>query len=136
MYPIFTDFDCAFPSLTFALATGVGKTRLMGTFITYLYTNKGIKNFLVVAPNLTINNKLINDLANSGHKKYFFKGVGCFTFLPNVISGDDYKTVKFQNFGDINIFVYNAQKFNSKDESRKFNSKHENLGSINEYWLC
>ena len=129
MYPIFTDFDRAFPSLTFALATGVGKTRLMGTFITYLYTNKNIKNFLVVAPSLTIYNKLINDLANSGHKKYVFNGVGCFKFPPNIISGDDYRTVKFQRFGDINIFVYNAQKFNSKDESRRFNALNENIGS-------
>ena len=28
-YPIFTEFERAFTSLTFALATGVGKTRLM-----------------------------------------------------------------------------------------------------------
>ena len=129
LYPIFTDFDRAFPSLTFALATGVGKTRLMGTFITYLYTNKNIKNFLVVAPSLTIYNKLINDLANNSSKKYVFNGVGCFAFPPNIISGDDYRTVKFQRFGDINIFVYNAQKFNSKDDSRKFNEKNENIGT-------
>ena len=43
-YPICTDFERKFISLTFALATGVGKTRLMGAFITYLYTNYGIKN--------------------------------------------------------------------------------------------
>ena len=31
------DFERDFPSLCFALATGVGKTRLMGAFIAYLY---------------------------------------------------------------------------------------------------
>lgn len=31
MYPICTDFERDFMSLTFALATGVGKTRLMVT---------------------------------------------------------------------------------------------------------
>src|SRR5947209_4780255 len=31
------DFERDFPSLCFALATGVGKTRLMGAFIIYLY---------------------------------------------------------------------------------------------------
>ena len=129
MYPIFTEFDRAFPSLTFALATGVGKTRLMGTFITYLYTNKNIKNFLVVAPSLTIYNKLINDLSNTSHKKYVFKGIGCFTFPPNIISGEDYRNVKFQRMGDINIFIYNAQKFNSKDENRRFNAVNENIGT-------
>lgn len=37
MYPICSDFEREFLSLTFALATGVGKTRLMGAFIAYLY---------------------------------------------------------------------------------------------------
>ena len=38
LYPICSDFERDFMSLTFALATGVGKTRLMGAFIAYLYT--------------------------------------------------------------------------------------------------
>ena len=45
IYPTCTDFEREFMSLTFALATGVGKTRLMGAFIAYLYTQHGIKNF-------------------------------------------------------------------------------------------
>src|ERR1700738_4743820 len=45
------DFERDFPSLCFALATGVGKTRLMGAFISYLYmTGKG-RHFFVLAPN-------------------------------------------------------------------------------------
>ena len=55
------DFEREFPSLCFALATGVGKTRLMGAFITYLFRAKGIRHFFVLAPNLTIYNKLIAD---------------------------------------------------------------------------
>jgi type III restriction enzyme len=51
-YPLVTDFEKDFPSLCFAIATGVGKTRLMGTFITYLHQNRGIHNFFVLAPNL------------------------------------------------------------------------------------
>ncbi len=35
-FPTVTDFERDFPSLCFALATGVGKTRVMGTFISYL----------------------------------------------------------------------------------------------------
>jgi type III restriction enzyme len=34
-----------FPSLCFALATGVGKTRLMGAFISYLHLAQGINHF-------------------------------------------------------------------------------------------
>ena len=33
LYPSIIDFERQFPSLCFALATGVGKTRLMGAFI-------------------------------------------------------------------------------------------------------
>ena len=50
VYPTCVDFERQFPSMTFALATGVGKTRLMGAFVTWLYAQKGIKNFFIVAP--------------------------------------------------------------------------------------
>ena len=60
-FPSVTDFEREFPSLCFALATGVGKTRLMGAFISYLHLAHGINNFFVLAPNLTIYNKLIAD---------------------------------------------------------------------------
>ncbi|MBT7736798.1 hypothetical protein HN709_03845, partial [Candidatus Peregrinibacteria bacterium] len=33
----FEDFERTYPAYTFALATGVGKTRLMGAFVAYLY---------------------------------------------------------------------------------------------------
>jgi type III restriction enzyme len=60
-FPTFTEFERDFPSFCFSLATGVGKTRLMGAFISYLYLAHGVKNFFVLAPNLTIYNKLITD---------------------------------------------------------------------------
>lgn len=44
-FPTLEDFEREFPSLCFALATGVGKTRLMGAFITYLHLAHGINNF-------------------------------------------------------------------------------------------
>jgi type III restriction enzyme len=60
-YPSVKDFERGFPSLCFAIATGVGKTRLMGAFIAYLHLARGINNFFVLAPNLTIYKKLIDD---------------------------------------------------------------------------
>ena len=68
-----TDFERDFPSLCFALATGVGKTRLMGAFIAYLHQAEGIRHFFVLAPNLTIYNKLIADFT-PGSPKYVFQG--------------------------------------------------------------
>ena len=61
MFPKLSDFERDFPSLCFALATGVGKTRLMGAFISYLHAAYGYKHFFVLAPNLTIYDKLIRD---------------------------------------------------------------------------
>ena len=75
LYPTCSDFERDFPSVCFSLATGVGKTRLMGAFISYLYTAKGIKNYFVLAPNLTIYNKLIDDLSNPQSPKYVFRGI-------------------------------------------------------------
>ncbi len=53
-YADVTDFERDFPSLCFALATGVGKTRLMGAFIAYLHLAHQIDHFFVLAPSLTI----------------------------------------------------------------------------------
>ena len=62
-FPSVTDFEREFSSLCFALATGVGKTRLMGAFISYLHLAHGFNNFFVLAPNLTIYKKLIDDFS-------------------------------------------------------------------------
>ena len=87
-FPTVTDFEREFPSLCFALATGVGKTRLMGAFISYLHLAHGINNFFVLAPNLTIYNKLIADFTLNT-PKYVFKGIAEFAVnAPAVITGD------------------------------------------------
>lgn len=120
MYPICSDFERDFMSLTFALATGVGKTRLMGAFIAYLYTQKNVRNFFVVAPNTTIYDKLKKDLSDSGSEKYVFRGLGCFSTPPQIITDDDYKSKQISAFeSDVRIFVYNIDKFNKEDANMK-----------------
>ena len=84
-YPIFREFERDFPSITFALATGVGKTMLMAAFITYLYTNHEIKNFFIIAPNLTVYNKLIKDFNSPTYKKYVFKRLNVFLQNPPLV---------------------------------------------------
>ena len=94
-FPTVTDFEREFPSLCFALATGVGKTRLMGAFISYLHLAHGITNFFMMAPNLTIYNKLIADLrgetwrsTEKGTKQLTATGlVAVFTALSALIVG-------------------------------------------------
>lgn len=120
MYPICTDFERDFMSLTFALATGVGKTRLMGAFIAYLYTQHNIRNFFVVAPNTTIYEKLKKDLSDSNSEKYVFRGLGCFVTAPQIITDDDYREKTISLFeSDVHIFVYNIDKFNKEGANMK-----------------
>lgn len=134
LFPIFKEYEHDFMSLTFALATGVGKTKLMGAFMTYLYTNKGVKNFFVVAPNLTIYEKLKNDLGNSSpdNDKYVFRGVSCFaTKRPNLWMDDDYIDKPLINaIGDtdsINIYIFNISKFNSEERNIR-DEQNESIG--------
>ena len=120
MYPICSDFERDFMSLTFALATGVGKTRLMGAFIAYLYTKHGIKNFFVVAPNTTIYEKLKRDLNDTNSPKYVFKGLGCFSTPPQIITDDEYKEKTISLYeSDIRVFIYNIDKFNKESANMK-----------------
>ena len=114
------DFEREFPSLCFALATGVGKTRLMGAFIAYLHLAHGINNFFVLAPNLTIYNKLITDFTRNT-PKYVFKGIAEFAQQPPlIITGDNYDqtgAVVQQMAGfahDVRINIFNISKINSE----------------------
>ncbi len=120
-FPTLEDFEREFPSLCFSLATGVGKTRLMGAFITYLHLAHGINNFFVLAPNLTIYNKLIADFTRNT-PKYVFKGIAEFAQQPPlIITGDNYDqtgaVVQDQTMGlahDVRINIFNISKINSE----------------------
>jgi type III restriction enzyme len=91
VYPTVGDFERDFPSLCFSLATGVGKTRLMGAFIAYLYLSERSKHFFVLAPNRTIYEKLILDFSPES-TKYVFKGISEFANTPPIIiTGDNYE---------------------------------------------
>lgn len=119
-YPAYTDFERHFMSLAFALATGVGKTRLMGAFIAWLYTQRDIKNFFIVAPGTTVYNKLRQDLGEPGSSKYVFKGLGCFTTPPQIITGDDYKYNQSSLFSsDVRLFIFNIDKFNKENANMR-----------------
>jgi len=117
LYPTCSDFERDFPSVCFSLATGVGKTRLMGAFISYLYVSKGIKNFFVLAPNLTIYDKLIDDLSNPNSPKYVFRGIAEFTSTPpRIITGDNYNEARQATLfnSEVHINIFNISKINSE----------------------
>ncbi|MFI3199167.1 MAG: DEAD/DEAH box helicase family protein [Methylococcaceae bacterium] len=132
-FPKLSDFEREFPSLCFSLATGVGKTRLMGAFISYLHIAHGISNFFVLAPNLTIYNKLIADFTPNT-KKYVFKGIAEFAInSPKIITGDDYevKGRALDLFAAVSINIFNISKINSEvrgGKSSKIKRLSEYLG--------
>lgn len=118
-FPQITGFDRDFVSLCFALATGVGKTRLMGAFISYLHLAFNVNHFFVLAPNLTIYQKLIADFT-AGTPKYVFKGIAEFAQdPPQVITGDNYERADVARSGiliegGIQVNIFNISKINSE----------------------
>lgn len=116
-FPSVTDFERQFISLCFALATGVGKTRLMGAFVSYLHLAHGINNFFVLAPNLTIYNKLIADFTPNT-PKYVFRGIAEFAQdAPEIITGDNYESKAGTLFDQVlrcRINIFNISKINSE----------------------
>lgn len=118
-FPQVESFERDFPSLCFALATGVGKTRLMGAFTAYLHRVHGVRHVFVLAPNLTIYNKLIADFT-PGTPKYVFQGLAEFAQEPPlVITGDTYESSLavrgadlFDRDARLHVNVFNISKLN------------------------
>lgn len=128
-----------FPSFCFAMATGIGKTRLMGACIYHLYKTKGYKHFFILAPGNTIYDKLRKE-SNPNHPKYIFKGLEAEMGRPKVYDGENYDTypVKFEQMSlhiektsEIQLFIFNIGKiFNSKTDTQfNFHKFKETLGA-------
>jgi len=129
-----------FVSLCFSLATGVGKTRLMGAFAAYLHRVHGVRHFFVLAPNLTIYNKLIQDFT-PGTPKYVFQGISEFaTEAPLLITGENYQSslaVRQQDlFGRderVHINVFNIAKLAKDAKAPKGSDGAPRIKRLSEY---
>ncbi len=120
--PSVKDFERAFPCICFAVATGVGKTRLMGAMIAYIHIEFGVKNFMVLAPNLTIYNKLQADFTPNT-PKYVFPGIPEFAVNPpKIITGEDYNLtgslVDNPNDDTVRINIFNISKIDSDKDAK------------------
>ena len=121
LFPTCTNFERDFPSIAFSIATGIGKTRLMAACIAYLYLKKGIRHFFVLAPNLTLYEKLIRDFNDISYSKYAFKGLTEFVHnRPVVITGENYDQARgLFSDTEIQINIFNIAKFNSDNKGGK-----------------
>ncbi|MCM1234909.1 MAG: DEAD/DEAH box helicase family protein, partial [Ruminococcus flavefaciens] len=127
-----------FPSFCYAMATGIGKTRLMGACIYYLYKTKGYKHFFILAPGNTIYEKLRKE-SNPGHPKYIFKGLESEMGRPKVYDGENYTSyptlydqmsLAIMKTSEIQLFIFNISKiFNSRTDTQfNFHKFKESLG--------
>ena len=129
------EFD--FPSFCFSMATGIGKTRLMGAAIYYLYKTKGYKHFMILVPGNTIYDKLRAESAPS-HPKYLFRGLEAEMGRPKVYDGENYLSypVKYEQgelfvekTSEVQLFIFNIGKiFTRGDVQFKFHVFNEDLG--------
>lgn len=129
------EFD--FPSFCFSMATGIGKTRLMGAAIYYLYKTKGYKHFMILAPGNTIYDKLRAESAPS-HPKYLFRGLEAEMGRPKVYDGENYLSypAKYEQgelfvekTSEVQLFIFNIGKiFTRGDVQFKFHVFNEDLG--------
>lgn len=128
-----------FPSFCYNMATGIGKTRLMGACIYYLYKTKGYKHFFILAPGNTIYDKLRNE-SNPAHPKYIFKGLEAEMGRPRVWDGENYDqypvvykqgSLFVDQMPEIQLFIFNIGKiFNSKTDTQfNFYKFKETLGA-------
>lgn len=115
----FQAFERTFPAYTFALATGVGKTRLMGAFVAYLYLVYEIQHFMLVAPGNTIYRKLVDDFSKASNPKYVFRGIKEINInTTRIITKDDYQKnqATARLFGNqVQINIFNVQQFAQTD---------------------
>ena len=119
------------------MTTGIGKTRLMGACIYYLYKTKGYKHFFILCPGNTIYDKMRRETV-PGNPKYMFKGLEAEMGRPKVYDGENYLSypvryvqseLQIEKTSEIQLFIFNISKiFTRGDLEFKFHKFNENLG--------
>ncbi len=112
------------------VATGVGKTYVLGATIEYL-VGDGVRNFAVIAPGRTILNKTVANFT-PGHPKSLLAGMDV---RPVVITSENFATpamrVEMEDPSAVKLFIFTVQAL-LKPESkvgRKTHKYQEGLGA-------
>ncbi len=113
-FPSWNTSDDGLLNFTINLATGVGKTRLIGAIIAYLFNSGDAKNFLIVTPRSEIIRKFIRELQPES-PKYIFHDPSLIA-RANIISlGTITRSVKQISLWDFpNVWVLSPQAFSAK----------------------
>ena len=99
----------------FEMATGSGKTLLMGAAILDLW-HKGHRDFLILTPNTILFDKTVENFTPRAVKSIFGDG---WNLSYNLVTGNSYrdKTCNYECDKDISFYVFNMQKFYDKGAS-------------------
>lgn len=103
------------PKIGLEMATGSGKTLLMGAAILYLW-HKGHRDFLILTPNTILFDKTIENFTPRAIKSIFGDG---WNLTYNMVTGTSYrdKTCNYYRNRDISFYIFNMQKFYDKGSS-------------------
>lgn len=127
------------PFLSFEMATGSGKTMLMGAAMYLLNQKYNIYNFLIITPPSTdIYQKTIRNFSPEGYESVWAEDS---SFQFNLITGDNYtQKLFYKENADANIFVFNISKFGTNAtktedtwESAIWQDENGNQISIKQY---
>lgn len=96
----------------FEMATGSGKTLLMGATVMDLW-HKGYRDFLILTPNTILFDKTVENFTPRAVKSIFGDG---WNLTYNLVTGNSYrdKTCNYEEDRDISFYVFNMQKFYDK----------------------
>jgi len=116
------------PEFTFHLATGVGKTRLIGALIAYLFNAQESSNYLIISPRAEIIRKYI-EVCQPTSKDYIFVNKN-FVGIPHIMDGESITyggTLVDAMYTGPRIWILTPQALTAKDAKLK---------KRNEYDIC
>jgi hypothetical protein len=119
-------FPHSSPEFTFHLATGVGKTRLIGAIIAYLYLSGDAKNFMIISPRTEIVRKFLT-VCTPGDANYIFVDQALIEY-PSLFNGEQSVTDYTQSRlfgGGPNIWVLSPQAFSANNARLKTTSESD-----------
>lgn len=125
-------FTDPYARLTFALATGVGKTRLMGAMMAWLFLSGRSGHFIMLAPSSTIYKKMQAEAVPT-HKKYIFAGLSAFP-IPEVVTADTVGSWNPEESGEAKtptLFILTPGQIRPRSGSeaeRRLRQENEELG--------
>lgn len=121
----------AYPELYFALATGVGKRRLMGASAAYLYAARQSRNMLILAPRDAILRKLEREALAASDEDYLLLD-GRIVPVPNVCTRDNLESFE-PDPRRLNLFVLSPQTLVGTDRRISKPRPYSSVRSLAEY---